>query len=47
MIATLGTTDAFGVDDLRSMVMLRDELVQNSHCPIVPTFMRMRLLGGL
>ncbi len=28
MIATLGTTDAFGVDDLRSMVMLRDELVQ-------------------
>ena len=28
IIATLGTTDAFGVDDLRAIVMLRDELVQ-------------------
>lgn len=28
MIATMGTTDAFGVDDLQEIVMLRDELVQ-------------------
>lgn len=27
-IATLGTTDAFGLDDLRGMVALRDRLVE-------------------
>lgn len=28
IIATMGTTDAFGVDDLQEIVMVRDELVQ-------------------
>jgi len=36
IIATLGTTDAFGVDDLRAIVMLRDELVQEFSLPYRP-----------
>lgn len=42
IIGTLGTTDAFGVDDLRGMVKLRMNWSRNFHFPIVPTFMRMR-----
>jgi glutamate/tyrosine decarboxylase-like PLP-dependent enzyme len=29
IIATMGTTDAFGIDDLRSIVKIRDELAQD------------------
>ncbi|HQU28410.1 MAG: hypothetical protein KC563_06010 [Nitrospira sp.] len=36
IVATLGTTDAFGLDDLRSLVFLRDELVQNFGLPYRP-----------
>ncbi|MEJ2231187.1 MAG: pyridoxal-dependent decarboxylase, partial [Nitrospirales bacterium] len=36
IIATLGTTDAFGVDDIRAIVMLRDELVQEFSLPYRP-----------
>jgi L-2,4-diaminobutyrate decarboxylase len=36
IIGTLGTTDAFGVDDLRGMVKLRDELVQEFSLPYRP-----------
>lgn len=36
IIATLGTTDAFGVDDLRGIVSLRDELVQEFSLPYRP-----------
>ena len=35
-IATLGTTDAFGVDDIRSIVRIRDELVQEFQLPYRP-----------
>jgi L-2,4-diaminobutyrate decarboxylase len=36
IIATLGTTDALGVDDIRGIVMLRDELVQEFSLPYRP-----------
>ena len=36
IIGTLGTTDAFGVDDLRGMVKLRNELVQEFSLPYRP-----------
>ncbi|HNP61035.1 MAG TPA: pyridoxal-dependent decarboxylase [Nitrospirales bacterium] len=36
MIATLGTTDAFGLDDLQGMVTLRNELVQEFSLPYCP-----------
>jgi len=36
IIATLGTTDAFGLDDLRAITNLRDELVQEFQLPYVP-----------
>ncbi|MCA9471994.1 MAG: pyridoxal-dependent decarboxylase [Nitrospirales bacterium] len=35
-IATMGTTDAFGLDDLRAIVSLRDELVETFELPYVP-----------
>ncbi len=42
MIATLGTTDAFGLDDLQGMVTLRNELLQEISLPYCPIFMRMQ-----
>lgn len=36
IIATLGTTDAFGIDDLRGIAMLRDELVHEFSLPYRP-----------
>lgn len=36
IIATLGTTDAFGLDDLAAMVRLRDELVAEYRVPQPP-----------
>ncbi len=36
IIATLGTTDAFGIDDLAAIVRLRDELVQEYQVAHVP-----------
>ena len=36
IIATMGTTDAFGLDDLKSIVTLRDELVEKFELPYVP-----------
>jgi glutamate/tyrosine decarboxylase-like PLP-dependent enzyme len=35
-IATMGTTDAFGLDDLAGIVALRDQLVQDFHLDYVP-----------
>jgi glutamate/tyrosine decarboxylase-like PLP-dependent enzyme len=35
-IATLGTTDAFGLDDLETIVALRDDLVREFGLPYVP-----------
>ena len=35
-IATMGTTDAFGIDDLEAMVNLRDELVSEFNLPYRP-----------
>ncbi|MBM2803482.1 MAG: PLP-dependent enzyme, glutamate decarboxylase [Deltaproteobacteria bacterium] len=36
IVATLGTTDAFGLDDLEAIVNLRDELVQEFNLPYRP-----------
>ena len=36
IIATLGTTDAFGLDDLEGIVMLRDKLVEEFQLPYRP-----------
>lgn len=36
IIATLGTTDAFGLDDLEAIVAMRDELVGKFHLPYRP-----------
>ena len=36
IIATLGTTDAFGLDDLEAIVYLRDELVKEFNLPYRP-----------
>ena len=36
IIATLGTTDAFGLDDLEAIVSLRDELVSEFNLPYRP-----------
>ncbi len=36
IIATLGTTDAFGLDDLQGIVALRDELVEEFKLPYSP-----------
>jgi L-2,4-diaminobutyrate decarboxylase len=36
IIATLGSTDAFGLDDLEAIVRLRDELVQEFRLPYRP-----------
>ena len=36
IIATLGTTDAFGLDDIRAITTLRDELVQEYQLSYVP-----------
>jgi glutamate/tyrosine decarboxylase-like PLP-dependent enzyme len=36
IIVTLGTTDAFGLDDIRAITTLRDELVQEFQLPYVP-----------
>ena len=36
LIATMGTTDAFGLDDLASMVRLRDEIVREFSLDYVP-----------
>ena len=36
IIATLGTTDAFGLDDLEAIVKLRDELVKEFNLPYRP-----------
>jgi glutamate/tyrosine decarboxylase-like PLP-dependent enzyme len=36
LIATLGTTDAFGLDDIEGMVELRDRLVQEHKLPYRP-----------
>ena len=36
IIATLGTTDAFGIDDLRAITVLRDELVREFQLPYSP-----------
>jgi glutamate/tyrosine decarboxylase-like PLP-dependent enzyme len=36
IIATLGTTDAFGLDDLAAIVALRDELVKEFNLPYRP-----------
>jgi glutamate/tyrosine decarboxylase-like PLP-dependent enzyme len=36
LIATMGTTDAFGVDDLQGIVELRDRLVDEFALPYVP-----------
>jgi glutamate/tyrosine decarboxylase-like PLP-dependent enzyme len=36
IVATLGTTDAFGLDDLEAIVKLRDELVQEFNLPYRP-----------
>lgn len=36
IIATLGTTDAFGIDDLQAIVALRDELVAEFQLPYRP-----------
>ena len=36
IIATLGTTDAFGLDDIRAIATLRDELVQEFQLSYVP-----------
>ena len=35
-IATMGTTDAFGLDDLKAIVALRDELVETFSLPYSP-----------
>jgi L-2,4-diaminobutyrate decarboxylase len=35
-IATMGTTDAFGLDDLEGVVALRDQLVEEFHLPYRP-----------
>lgn len=36
IIATLGTTDAFGIDDLAAIVRMRDRLVDEFHLSYVP-----------
>jgi L-2,4-diaminobutyrate decarboxylase len=36
IVATLGTTDAFGLDDLRGVIEVRDRLVQEFDLPYVP-----------
>src|SRR5205085_1519707 len=36
IIATLGTTDAFGLDDVESIVRLRDQLVEEFKLPYRP-----------
>jgi glutamate/tyrosine decarboxylase-like PLP-dependent enzyme len=36
IIVTLGTTDAFGIDDLAAVAALRDRLVADYHLPLVP-----------
>jgi L-2,4-diaminobutyrate decarboxylase len=36
IVATMGTTDAFGLDDLVAMVRVRDELVQSRNLDYVP-----------
>jgi L-2,4-diaminobutyrate decarboxylase len=36
LIATMGTTDAFGLDDLEGVVQLRDALVEEFHLPYRP-----------
>lgn len=36
LIATMGTTDAFGLDDLEGIVALRDQLVEEFHLPYRP-----------
>ncbi|BCS34038.1 aspartate aminotransferase family protein [Luteitalea sp. TBR-22] len=36
IVATMGTTDAFGLDDLAAMVRVRDELVQSRGLDYVP-----------
>ena len=36
IVATMGTTDAFGLDDLAGIVKLRDELVEAHHLDYVP-----------
>ncbi len=36
IIATLGTTDVFGLDDILAIAVLRDELVQEFQLPYVP-----------
>lgn len=36
IIATLGSTDAFGLDDLEAIVQLRDDLVREFHLPYRP-----------
>jgi len=36
IIATLGTTDAFGLDDIQAITVLRDELVQEYQLSYVP-----------
>ncbi len=36
IIVTLGTTDAFGIDDIRAITALRDELVQEYQLSYVP-----------
>src|SRR5206468_5193531 len=35
-LATMGTTDAFGLDDLQGIVALRDALVEEFHLPYRP-----------
>ena len=36
IIATLGTTDAFGLDDIQAITILRDKLVEEFQLPYVP-----------
>jgi L-2,4-diaminobutyrate decarboxylase len=36
IVATLGTTDAFGLDDLRGVIEVRDRVVQEFDLPYVP-----------
>lgn len=36
IILTLGTTDAFGIDDLATVAALRDRLVAEYHLPVAP-----------
>lgn len=45
IIATMGTTDAFGVDDLRNIVALRDELVEEYSLPYRPNIHADAVIG--